>query len=147
MRYEPGCFSFKNRRTSGNGLRYFASRPSAGNPMAMMRGVMYVKSKSNPSCWYRTIFMETIPRTTDAMATTQEGNNREHHGIARAWPSASVCDGRLSHIPLDQRGGSPSLVHQAQRCGPGPDDAPHRLANEIRRMVVMAICCTICLFV
>ncbi len=49
--YCSGCFVLKNRCTSGIGFLYEASRPEDGNPIAMRLGVMYVKSRSNPSCW------------------------------------------------------------------------------------------------
>ena len=35
-----GCFSLKNRCTSGRGLRYVASVPSEGKPMLMIRSVL-----------------------------------------------------------------------------------------------------------
>ena len=44
-------------------LRYIPSKPSAGNPIAMMRLVMYVKSRLNSPALRRFLFVETRART------------------------------------------------------------------------------------
>jgi hypothetical protein len=57
----------KNLWTSGNGLRYMPSTPEEGNPIAIILGVMYVRSKSKPSSVKRFFFFETNPRTIPAI--------------------------------------------------------------------------------
>ena len=44
-------------------LRYIPSKPSAGNPIAMIRLVMYVKSRLNSPALRRFLFVETRERT------------------------------------------------------------------------------------
>ena len=59
----------RNETTSDIGLRYTPSVPSDGNPIAITRGVMYVRSRLNPSSMNRRFSFETRPRIIPVIFT------------------------------------------------------------------------------
>ena len=64
-----GVAQSRNETTSDIGLRYAPSVPTDGKPIAITRGVMYVRSRLNPSSMNRRFSFETRPRIIPVIFT------------------------------------------------------------------------------